>query len=79
MSNETKIDALESVAFAMFPIIITATLLVEACMMPYLLRFFDFIDAAIMASILASIMLGSGYFLLKSMIRILQNKWRFKN
>ena len=79
MSDETKIDALESVAFAMFTIIITATLLVEAYLMPYLLRSSDFLNAAIMASIFASISLGSGYFLLKSVIRFLQNfYWRYK-
>lgn len=79
MSEQTKLDIAEAGAFAMILIIITALLLVEACMMPYLLRTLDFVSAALLASIATSVLMGIGYFSFKGIIRVVSdNIWRLK-
>ena len=56
----------------MIPIMITAMLLVEAFIMPYLLCSLDFVTAAVLASILASISMGICYFVIKQLRDLIQ-------
>lgn len=77
MREQTKLDIAEAGAFAMIPIMITAMLLVEAFMMPYLLCSLDFVTAAVLASILASISMGICYFVIKQLLHLAKNiLWR---
>ena len=80
MNEDTKIDILEAVSFAMVPIVLTSTVLIEFCMFPWLMRSLDWYNSILAAGLLTSIIFGCGYFVFKEIIRISQNTyWRFKH
>lgn len=71
MSTETKQDIADACAVAMLPVFITAVVVMDALLYPYLYGTFGFFNAAFIASIIAGALTGISYLVIAVVVRIL--------